>query len=399
MKRETEKTRGGMGSYPAVGTGNCQECQELLQHAVRSAGGTGGAIYAVDGPARVSLIAVGGGRAPSSLVLMEEASLQALSDRSAQLLRVTDPDGESQLGTRSDACLAVPIFLDGPIVALVVVLDPDWPEPSLESCIVRIGPTLARIGLGVDRLRMQAALEYRGEEIAALRRQLDVYAIDFRSTYLAERQRSQELAAALAELEHTYNATVQGLAVAVEAKDECTGGHIRRVMRYGMMLTNLVAPEHASDPQFQYGFLLHDVGKLSVPDFVLTKAGPLTEGEWELMRQHPESGRSILADIPFLEGAREIVHAHHERWDGKGYPRGLAGEEIPLGAQIFPLCDAFDAMTSDRPYRKALSIETALSEVRQGAGTQFRPDAVAAFLSLPLDELEAVRDDTRARSS
>jgi ribonuclease P protein subunit RPR2 len=330
---------------------------------------------------------------------MEEASLQALSDRSAQLLRVTDPDGESQLGTRSDACLAVPIFLDGPIVALVVVLDPDWPEPSLESCIVRIGPTLARIGLGVDRLRMQAALEYRGEEIAALRRQLDVYAIDFRSTYLAERQRSQELAAALAELEHTYNATVQGLAVAVEAKDECTGGHIRRVMRYGMMLTNLVAPEHASDPQFQYGFLLHDVGKLSVPDFVLTKAGPLTEGEWELMRQHPESGRSILADIPFLEGAREIVHAHHERWDGKGYPRGLAGEEIPLGAQIFPLCDAFDAMTSDRPYRKALSIETALSEVRQGAGTQFRPDAVAAFLSLPLDELEAVRDDTRARSS
>jgi HD-GYP domain-containing protein (c-di-GMP phosphodiesterase class II) len=144
---------------------------------------------------------------------------------------------------------------------------------------------------------------------------------------------------------------------------------------------------------------LHDVGKLSVPDVVLTKAGPLTEGEWELMRQHPESGRSILADIPFLAGAREIVHAHHERWDGTGYPRGLAGEEIPLGAQIFPLCDAFDAMTSDRPYRKALFTETALGEIRRGAGTQFRPDAVEAFLSLPLDELEVVRDDMRARSS
>jgi HD domain len=381
----------------AVGAGNL--CQELLEDAVRSAAGSGGAIFAVDGPARVSLVALGGGRAPVSRILMEEASLQALRDECSLLLRVADRDRESPLGAGSDACLAVPIFLDGPIVALVVVLDPDWPEPSLESCIVRIGATLARIGLGVERMRMQAALERRGEEIAALRGQLDVYAIDFRSTYLAERYRSGELAAALAQLEQTYSATVRGLAVAVEAKDECTGGHLRRVTRYGMMLTDLVAPEHSSDPQFEYGFLLHDVGKLTVPDFVLTKAGPLTSGEWSLMRQHPESGRSILADIPFLDGAREIVLAHHERWDGKGYPRGLAGEEIPLGAQIFPLCDAFDAMTSDRPYRRALSIETALAEVRQGAGTQFRPDAVEAFLSLPLDELEVVRGDIRARSS
>jgi HD-GYP domain-containing protein (c-di-GMP phosphodiesterase class II) len=381
----------------AIGSGNL--CQQLLEDAVRSAGGTGGAIFAVDGPARVSLVALGGGLAPSSLGLMEAASLEALRDEGAQLLRAVDTDRESQLVSGSGACLAVPIFLDGPIIALLVVTDPDWPEPSLESCVVRIGPTLARIGLSVDRLRMQADLECRGEEIVALRQQLDVYAIDFRSTYLAERHRSQELAAALAELELTYNATVQGLAVAVEAKDECTGGHIRRVMRYGMMLTNLIAPEHANDPQFQYGFLLHDVGKLSVPDLVLTKTGPLTEGEWELMRQHPDSGRSILADIPFLAGAREIVHAHHERWDGTGYPRGLAGEEIPLGAQIFPICDAFDAMTSDRPYRKALFIETALGEIRRGAGTQFRPDAVEAFLSLPLDELEVVRDDMRARST
>jgi HD-GYP domain-containing protein (c-di-GMP phosphodiesterase class II) len=331
--------------------------------------------------------------------MMEDAGLSALGHGSAQLLRVADPAGESRLGRDAEACLAVPVFLDGAIVALLVVLNLNSPEPSLEACIDRISPTLTPIGLRVDRLRMQAALERRGEELTALRGQLDVYAIDFRSTFTAERDRSRELAAALAELEQTYNATVQGLAVAVEAKDECTGGHIQRVMRYGMLLTDLVAPEHASDPQFRFGFLLHDVGKLTVPDFVLTKAGPLTEDEWELMRQHPESGRSILADIPFLDGAREIVHSHHERWDGKGYPRGLAGEEIPLGAQIFPLCDAFDAMTSDRPYRKALSIETALSQVREGAGTQFRPDAVDAFLSLPLDELQVVRDDVRVRSS
>ncbi len=273
----------------------------------------------------------------------------------------------------------------------MVVLDLDG-QPSLEACLERLRQTLTPIALAVDRLRMQTALEGRGEEIAALRRQLDAYAVDFRSTYLAERHSSGELAAALAELEETYKATVNGLAVAVEAKDECTGGHLQRVSRYGMMLTNLVAPEHASDPQFEYGFLLHDIGKLTVPDFVLTKAGSLTESEWELIRQHPESGRSILEGIPFLKGACEIVHAHHERWDGKGYPRGLAREEIPLGAQIFPLCDAFDAMTSDRPYRKALSIEEALGEVRQGAGTQFWPDAVEAFLSLPVGELRVVLD-------
>ena len=124
---------------------------------------------------------------------------------------------------------------------------------------------------------------------------------------------------------------------------------------------------------------------------VLTKPGPLTEEEWEMMRRHPDAGRAILDGIPFLAGAREIVYAHHERWDGKGYPMGLAGDEIPLGAQIFPLCDAFDAMTSDRPYRKALSIEVARKELVEGRGTQFRPDVVDAFLSLDADELDHVR--------
>jgi HD-GYP domain-containing protein (c-di-GMP phosphodiesterase class II) len=164
-----------------------------------------------------------------------------------------------------------------------------------------------------------------------------------------------------------------------------------RVSRYGMMLTSLIEPDHADDLQFQYGFLLHDVGKLTVPDVILTKAGPLTEDEWEIMRGHPAAGRSILDGIPFLAGAREIVYAHHERWDGKGYPVGLSGDEIPLGAQIFPLCDAFDAMTSDRPYRKALSVEVARKELVGGRGTQFRPDVVDAFLSLDAGELDHVR--------
>jgi HD-GYP domain-containing protein (c-di-GMP phosphodiesterase class II) len=365
-------------------------CDELLAVAVRLLTGTGGAIFAVTSPSRLLLMAACEGGA-TRLQQMEEAALRTLGLGSAQLLTVDHPKVQPEQSVPSRPSLAVPVVLDGSIVAVVVVLDLDG-QPSLEACLERLRQTLTPIALAVDRLRMQTALEGRGEEIAALRRQLDAYAVDFRSTYLAERHSSGELAAALAELEETYKATVNGLAVAVEAKDECTGGHLQRVSRYGMMLTNLVAPEHASDPQFEYGFLLHDIGKLTVPDFVLTKAGSLTESEWELIRQHPESGRSILEGIPFLKGACEIVHAHHERWDGKGYPRGLAREEIPLGAQIFPLCDAFDAMTSDRPYRKALSIEEALGEVRQGAGTQFWPDAVEAFLSLPVGELRVVLD-------
>jgi ribonuclease P protein subunit RPR2 len=365
-------------------------CDELLAVAVRLLTGTGGAIFAVTSPSRLLLMAACEGGA-TRLQQMEEAALRTLGLGSAQLLTVDHPKVQPEQSVPSRPSLAVPVVLDGSIVGVVVVLDLDG-QPSLEACLERLRQTLTPIALAVDRLRMQTALEGRGEEIAALRRQLDAYAVDFRSTYLAERHSSGELAAALAELEETYKATVNGLAVAVEAKDECTGGHLQRVSRYGMMLTNLVAPEHASDPQFEYGFLLHDIGKLTVPDFVLTKAGSLTESEWELIRQHPESGRSILEGIPFLKGACEIVHAHHERWDGKGYPRGLAREEIPLGAQIFPLCDAFDAMTSDRPYRKALSIEEALGEVRQGAGTQFWPDAVEAFLSLPVGELRVVLD-------
>jgi ribonuclease P protein subunit RPR2 len=263
----------------------------------------------------------------------------------------------------------------------------------------RVAPFVVSIGFALERLQMLEALRRREEEIGALRGQLDVYATDFRLTYQAERDRSQELANALAELEKTYRATVRGLAVAVEAKDECTGGHLQRVSRYGMMLTGLVAPEHADDPQFEYGFLLHDIGKLTVPDSVLSKPGSLSDAEWELIRAHPASGHSILDGIPFLAGAREIVYSHHERWDGQGYPRGLAGAQIPLGAQIFPLCDAFDAMTSNRPYRQALPIEGARAEVARGAGSQFWPDAVEAFMSLPGGALESVRDESNRGSA
>jgi HD-GYP domain-containing protein (c-di-GMP phosphodiesterase class II) len=130
----------------------------------------------------------------------------------------------------------------------------------------------------------------------------------------------------------------------------------------------------------QRGALLHDVGKIGVPDFILHKPGPLTPEEWDDMKRHPGIGHEMLRDISFLSGAAEIVHCHHERFDGKGYPRGLMGDEIPLGARIFAIADTFDAMTSDRPYRKALPAEVARWEILRHSGTQFDPQVVQAFL-------------------
>ncbi|MGH9091070.1 MAG: HD-GYP domain-containing protein [Acidimicrobiales bacterium] len=375
-------------------------CEELLESAIRSVAAAVGVIFAVENPNHLSLpthlsLVVDHGAVTHGLQLLERAGRLALEAGRPVLTGAPGVPSDSRRRTAPTGYLSMPVRLDGDAVAVIVLAELESCELSLEACSARLVPILLPVALSVDRLRIQAALEERGGEIAALRQQLDAYAVDFRSTYLAERDRSQQLAEALSELEKTYKATVQGLAVAVEAKDECTGGHLQRVSCYGMMLTAVVAPDHASDPQFEYGFLLHDIGKLTIPDIVLTKAGPLTESEWVLIREHPESGRRILDGIPFLAGAREIIHAHHEHWDGSGYPLGLKGDEIPLGAKIFPLCDAFDAMTSERPYRSASSIEEARSEVRRCRGTQFWHEAVDAFLSLPTEDLASIRADSQ----
>ena len=232
--------------------------------------------------------------------------------------------------------------------------------------------------------------------IAALRRGLDASAVD--CTDISELERCRELTAALAGLEETYMASGAGsfdltgtVTAAAAAKDEHAGRQLRRVCRYATMLTAVVAPEHIGDPQFLYGFLLHDVGMVSVPDSVLANPGALTDPEWALMKGHPEFGRSLLEPVPSLGDALQIVHAHHERWDGRGYPRGLAGDEIPLGARILALCDSFNAMTQDRPYRAASSIADARREIYRGSGGQFWPLAVDAFLGFGVSELEDVR--------
>ena len=221
------------------------------------------------------------------------------------------------------------------------------------------------------------------------RRQLEMFVSDLKRTYAEEKARAEELAIALRELQHTYYATVNSLSVAVEAKDEYTAGHLLRVTRYGLAMMRVIAPEVvAIDRQYEYGFMLHDIGKLGVPDSILRKQGPLTDDEWTIMRLHPEIGRRILAGIPFLTAASEIVFTHHERWDGKGYPRGLRGDEVPLGARVFAIADSFDAMTSDRPYRAAMPIDDAIEELHRNSGSQFWPGAIDAFVQMPREVME-----------
>jgi HD-GYP domain-containing protein (c-di-GMP phosphodiesterase class II) len=361
----------------------------VLQNATLEVHGVGGALYSVDGRQLTNVADCGPADSGRDARLTQAANAALRAGRVVMLAESGDGGSRSSGRTRGPR-LAVPCTIDDEIVAVMVLEGAGVGTRSVDEHLRALQSHTLAAALLTERQRTQRALEARGDEIAALRGQLDAYALDFRSTYSAEKIRAAELAAALAELEDTYKSTVRGLAVAVEAKDQCTGGHILRVSRFGMMLTKLVEPDHADDVQFQYGFLLHDIGKLTVPDNVLMKPGDLTDEEWLLMRDHPAAGRTILDGIPFLSVAREIVYAHHERWDGKGYPLGLAGDEIPLGAQIFPLCDAFDAITSDRPYRKALKVDDARNEIVAGRGTQFRPDVVDAFMSIPSDELEGI---------
>jgi ribonuclease P protein subunit RPR2 len=219
-------------------------------------------------------------------------------------------------------------------------------------------------------------------ELPAIHAQLVVFARELGGLYQAERNRTQELEQALDSVREMYVATMTSLAQVVEAKDSTTRGHLDRTQRYGLALAERVDPGLVERPEVAYGFFLHDIGKVGIPESVLCKPGPLTDDEWDIMRTHPSIGAQIVEPIRFLEGAVEIVRTHHERWDGRGYPIGLRGEQIPLAARVFAIADSFDAMTSDRPYRAAMSFGEAFEEIRLGSGTQFDPDIVEVFLDL-----------------
>lgn len=191
-------------------------------------------------------------------------------------------------------------------------------------------------------------------------------------------------------LQVSYETTLEALAAALDTRDTETQGHSVRVSEYTVVIARRMGVADPELTEIRRGALLHDVGKIGISDAVLRKPGKLTPQEWAEMKKHPEIGYRILSGINFLEKSLPIVIAHQERFDGSGYPRGLKGGEIPLGARIFAVVDTLDAMTSDRPYRSALDYETAREEIVRNSGIQFDPRVVEAFLSIPPEEWKAM---------
>ena len=236
-----------------------------------------------------------------------------------------------------------------------------------------------------DELRIAA-------ERALERRRLTIENRGYQAT-LERRVEEQtwQLSRALDSTAAAYRQTLEALGSALDTRDVGTQAHSQRVVGYARMLAEAAGIEEPLLTDVERGVLLHDIGKIGIPDSILLKPGPLSPEEWKIMRTHAELGGQLLSRIEFLKGAIPVVLHHHERWDGTGYPMGLKGEEIPLGARIFAIVDAFDAMTVDRPYSKAIGPEVAREEIKRCAGTHFDPKLVEVFLSLPLKRLEEIR--------
>jgi putative nucleotidyltransferase with HDIG domain len=236
----------------------------------------------------------------------------------------------------------------------------------------------------VERLR--AALADQQAEAAEKEKQLQRYAADLRETFKEERARAQEL-------RDSYFATVRALTNAVEARDAYTGKHAERVAAYALEIGAALGQRWAGSPEIEFGFLLHDIGKVAIPDSILHKPEPLTAQERELIQQHPVIGWEIVRQVDFLGAASDVVRHHHERWDGDGYPDALKGDNIPLTARVFAVADTLDALTTARPYRAASPIEEARALIQDARGSQFDPAVADAFASMPNETFERIRSE------
>jgi len=263
-------------------------------------------------------------------------------------------------------------------IAGIALLDAAWPSTHLVVLHEDTEPPVVRALLDAGALSIVtsatsdgqlvatvgAAAEGRGLiDLAVVRPVIDLYA----NLHAETRRRNR--------------AVIESLAAAVEAKDTVTSRHLRAVSRLATQLAREVEPSLADSDDFLYGCLLHDVGKIGVPERILTKPGALTADEWEVMRRHPQTGARVVRPLGLDQMVTDVVLHHHERWDGGGYPSRLAGDEIPLAARVFSVCDALEAMTADRPYRRALPMSVAYERVRLEGGHQFDPDVVGALTS------------------
>jgi len=208
-------------------------------------------------------------------------------------------------------------------------------------------------------------------------------------------ERTAQLQGALEQIERSYEDTLQALGVAIDLRDDETAGHSRRVCRYSLEIARAMGWPDKQLESLARGAYLHDIGKLGIPDGILLKPGPLTEDERKFMQQHVQIGFDVVKDIPFLVDAAEIILMHHERYDGGGYPRGLKGEEILPGARIFAVADTLDAITSDRPYRRASSFESARETIRRLSGSQFDPQVLNVFLNIREDIWQTIAKNQR----
>jgi putative nucleotidyltransferase with HDIG domain len=237
---------------------------------------------------------------------------------------------------------------------------------------------------------VRRALEHR-----RLKRENDAYKTNLEALVAA---RTQQWKTALADLKKSYNITLQAFGYSLELKDAETLGHTKRVTAYAIAIASKMGIPKEEIEIIGQGAWLHDIGKMAIPDGILKKPGKLTAEEMAIMREHAYYGFDILSKIPFLAEAAEIVYSHQEWYDGSGYPRGLKGDEIPLGARIFSIADTLDAITSDRPYRPAQTYEAAQKEILRYSGTQFDPGIVQVFLEMPATFWLGLRKDVNASS-
>jgi putative nucleotidyltransferase with HDIG domain len=210
--------------------------------------------------------------------------------------------------------------------------------------------------------------------------------------------RTGRLRSTMQDLERSYDATLEAMGDALDLRDEETEGHSKRVTAYTIALARAMGMEADELRLIARGAFLHDIGKIATPDRILLKPGRLDEEEMRIMREHCQRGYEMIRKIPFLREAAEIVYAHQEQFDGSGYPRGLRGHEIPLGARIFAIADTLDAMTSDRPYRKGTTFAEASEEIARCSGTQFDPQIVEVFLRMPIKCWSDLRDEMGRQS-
>jgi HD-GYP domain-containing protein (c-di-GMP phosphodiesterase class II) len=207
-------------------------------------------------------------------------------------------------------------------------------------------------------------------------------------------EQTQQLRESLRQIERSYDHTLEVLGAAIDLRDSPTAGHSRRVFLYSIEIAKKMGGLEKQMRNIAMGAWLHDIGKLAISDAILLKPGPLTDKEREIMQRHAQIGYDLVRGIPFLAEAAEIIFAHHERCDGSGYPRGLKATEIPVGAKIFAVADTFDAMTSDRPYRRALPFKVSREVIERGAGMLYDPHVANIFLNIPEETWEAVRGET-----